>query len=228
MLLDAIGKMLPAMMAIVLTPIQVIAVVLVLGGRNGRAGGPAFLIGWLAALSVLTWLAYLLVDLVGDGTPSSSAVVHWLQLVLGLLLLWAALRLWRTRPKEGEDVTPPAMLASIGDSSTPRALMWGVLICVSNPKIVALVLAGMSSLAYLPLTPPQATVAGGMFVLLASLPVIILVVAHAFGGEAMSGRFDSLKAFLLRHSNVIVMVVLAILGVHVFGNGISGLAVRFF
>ena len=45
MLADAIGKMLPAIMAIALTPIQIVAVIVVLGGKQGRAGGFAFLAG---------------------------------------------------------------------------------------------------------------------------------------------------------------------------------------
>ena len=55
MLTEAIGEMLPAIMAIALTPLQLVGVVLVLGGPNGRAGGPSFLIGWLAALGAVTW-----------------------------------------------------------------------------------------------------------------------------------------------------------------------------
>ena len=47
MLLDVIGDLLPA--AVALSPIPIVAVVLVLGSPGARTAGPAFALGWVAA-----------------------------------------------------------------------------------------------------------------------------------------------------------------------------------
>lgn len=221
MLADAIGKMLPVIMAIALTPIQIVAVIMILGGPNARASGPAFLVGWLAALSAVTAVAILLVEQLDDS--NRTPLVHWLQIALGILLLWVALRLWQKRPRDDAEPAPPKWLSSIGDARPGRACFLGAALCAGNPKIVALVLAGMSSLAYLSLSPSEVIAVAIAFILLGSSPVIALVLAHAVGGDSTEGSIEALKTFMLRNNNVILMVVFALLGTSVIGNGISGL-----
>jgi hypothetical protein len=125
MLAYAIGDMLPVMTAIALTPLQIMGMVLVLGGPNARAGGPALLIGWLAALASVTVVAIFIVEKASEGGRASSPFVPWLQLALGLLLFWAALRLWKTRPKDDTEPKTPKWLASFGEAGPARALALG-------------------------------------------------------------------------------------------------------
>jgi|GEM_PF-2709317 len=223
MLADAIGKMLPAIMAIALTPIQIVAVVVVLGGPQGRAGGFAFLTGWLAALGALVTVAILLVDKLGESGRTPTPLLHWLQLAAGLLLLVMAIRLWRKRKKNGEVPTTPKWLASLAEARPVRAFVAGASTAAANPKIIALVLTSVTSIAYLPLSAWQIAVVAILFVLLGSTPLITLVVSHATGGLATASRIRALKGFMLRHNDVILTVVLAMLGVNILGNGILGL-----
>lgn len=223
MLADAIGKMLPAIMAIALTPIQIVAVVVVLGGPQGRAGGFAFLTGWLAALGALVTVAILLVDKLGESGRTPTPLLHWLQLAAGLLLLVMAIRLWRKRKKNGEVPTTPKWLASLAEARPVRAFVAGASPAAANPKIIALVLTSVTSIAYLPLSAWQIAVVAILFVLLGSTPLITLVVSHATGGLATASRIRALKGFMLRHNDVILTVVLAMLGVNILGNGILGL-----
>ncbi len=223
MLAQAIGDMLPVILAIALTPLQIIGMVLVLGGPNARAAGPALLAGWLVALAAVTAVAIILIEMASEGGRSASPFIPWLRIALGLLLFWAALRLWTTRPRGDEEPPTPKWLASFGEAAPARAFMLGGMLCVANPKIIALVLAGMTSLGYLPLTSGQIATVAVLFVLLGSAPVIALAIAHAAGGDGMAARLQTLKTFLLRNNNVILMVVFAILGVSVFGKGLAGL-----
>jgi len=223
MLAYAIGDMLPVMTAIALTPLQIIGMVLVLGGPNARAGGPALLIGWLAALASVTVVAIFIVEKASEGGRASSPFVPWLQVALGLLLFWAALRLWKARPRDDAEPKTPKWLASFGEAGPARALALGATMCLANPKIIALVLAGMTSLGYLPLSTCQLVTIAIVFVLISSSPVIALAIAHAVGGDATRARIQGLKTFMLRNNNVIVMVVFAVLGVSILGKGIAGL-----
>lgn len=223
MMADAIGDMLPVMTAIALTPLQIIGMVLILGGPNARAGGPALLTGWLAALAAVTAVAIFIVETASEGGRASSPFIPFLQLALGLLLFWAALRMWKARPKGDAEPVMPKWLASVGAAGPARALAIGAAMCLANPKIVALVLAGMTSLGYLPLSTGQIVAVAAVFVLISSSPVIALAVAHAVGGDATRARIQDLKIFMLRNNNLIMMVVFAVLGMSVFGKGIAGL-----
>lgn len=223
MLADAIGKMLPATMAIALTPIQIVAVIVVLGGPRGRAGGFAFLAGWLVALGALVTAAILLVDKLGESGPTPTPLLHWLQLAAGLLLLVMAMRLWRKRKRNGEESATPKWLASLGETRPVRAFVAGASTAAANPKIIALVLSAATSIAYMALSAGQIAAVAILLVLLGSTPLITLVVAHATSGRATAARIHELKGFVLRHNDVILAAVLAMLGVSVLGNGISGL-----
>ena len=223
MLADAIGGMLPAIMAIALTPIQLVGIVIVLGGPRGRAAGPAFLMGWLAALAIVTVAAVLLIEKLGEGGRAGTPLVHWLQIAVGVVALSMALRLWWTRPQDDAEPATPKWLASLGQAGPMRAFAVGASMVAANPKILALVLAAMTSLAYLTLSFRQVTAVTIIFVLLASSPVIALVVAHAVGGPGTASRIEGIKRFMIRNNSVILMVVFAMLGMSVLGNGVSGL-----
>ena len=223
MLAYAIGDMLPVAVAIALTPLQIIGMVLVLGGPNARAAGPSLIFGWLAALASVTAVAIFLVEKASEGGRASSPFVPWLQLALGLLLFWAALRLWKTRPRDDAEPKMPKWLASFGEAGPAHALVLGATLCLANPKTIALVLAGMTSLAYLPLSAGQLAAAATVFVLISSSPVIALAIAHAVGGAATRARIEGLKGFMLSNNDMILMVVFAVLGVSILGKGIAGL-----
>ena len=50
MLGEAIGDLLPAAVGVALSPIPIVAVILMLGTPRARANGPAFAAGWVAGL----------------------------------------------------------------------------------------------------------------------------------------------------------------------------------
>jgi Sap, sulfolipid-1-addressing protein len=90
---EAIGQLLPFAVGVAVSPMPIVAVVLMLVTRRARTNGPAFLVGWIAGIAIL---GAILLAIAGpasasdDGRP--AAWVDWLKLVLGLLLLLVAAR----------------------------------------------------------------------------------------------------------------------------------------
>jgi hypothetical protein len=80
---EAIGEILPLAVGVAISPIPVIAVILMLFSDRARSKGLAFLLGWIAGiaggLGVLIAIASTR-DLSTDGTPSDT--VSWVKLVL--------------------------------------------------------------------------------------------------------------------------------------------------
>jgi len=105
---EAIGQSLPLAVGVALSPVPIIAVVLMLTTERARSNGPAFVLGWLLGLGVV---GAIVLAVAGPGGASEAgqpaAWVSWLKLVLGVLLLLVAARQFRGRPHEGEEAALP-------------------------------------------------------------------------------------------------------------------------
>ena len=103
MLGQAIGDLLPLALGIAISPIPIIAVILMLFSQRARANSSMFLLGWI--VGVLGGTIVLLIiantqDLSqSNGQPDDS--VSTIKLVLGLLLILLAHRQWRESPEGG-------------------------------------------------------------------------------------------------------------------------------
>jgi hypothetical protein len=120
---------------VAISPVPIIAVILMLFSARARTNGPAFLAGWIVGLAVVGAVVLALSDsgdLSGDSGPSTAAGV--VQLILGAPLLLVSLRQWRSRPAPGEEAEMPKWPASV-DSLTPvKAASFGLLLSGVNPR----------------------------------------------------------------------------------------------
>src|SRR5437763_11820970 len=110
---SAIGSILPQAIGVAISPVPVIAVILMLFSQRARSNGLAFLVGWVLALAVVGSVVLALASLgkvSTGGTPSTLAYV--LKLLLGLFFLVLAIRQWRGRPKAGEEPKVPKWMAA--------------------------------------------------------------------------------------------------------------------
>src|SRR5215472_3493380 len=106
---QAIGQALPFGVGVALSPVPIIAVVLMLATPKGRTNGPAFLMGWVVGLAGLGTIVLLISS--GASASSEGSPATWvsiLKIVLGVLLVLLAIKQWRGRPR-GD--TPPELPA---------------------------------------------------------------------------------------------------------------------
>ncbi|MFF5934505.1 GAP family protein [Streptomyces sp. NPDC012508] len=138
MLLQAIGALLPAALAVARSPFPLIAVVLILTGRHGRRNGTLFALGWVAGLAVVATVVVVLFGAADDPDSTSSSVADWGRVVAGAALIVVGVRKWRLRPRPGDVVEEPRWMARL-DGVTPwRSLRLGALLAGANPKNVVL------------------------------------------------------------------------------------------
>jgi hypothetical protein len=105
---EAIGAVLPLAIGVAISPITIIAVILMLFSARARQNGPAFLAGWVGALTVVGAIVLVLAEAGRVGSDgSSSNLAALLKALLGVLFLLLAIRQWRTRPAEGEQAPMP-------------------------------------------------------------------------------------------------------------------------
>jgi hypothetical protein len=120
---------------IVLSPIPIVAVVLMLTTARARSNGLAFVAGWLLGLAVVG--AVVLGIAGGAGSYSSGEPATWvsrLKIALGVLFLAMAVRQFQSRPAPGQEAPLPKWMARIDQFKAPMALGLGVLLTAFNPK----------------------------------------------------------------------------------------------
>ncbi len=110
---QTIGDILPLAVGVAVSPIPIIAVILMLFSGRARTNSLSFLLGWIVGIVVVctffVWLAGTQ-DLSTGGQPSTLS--SWIKVALGVLLLLAGLKEWRSRPEPGADVKMPRLDAA--------------------------------------------------------------------------------------------------------------------
>jgi Kef-type K+ transport system membrane component KefB len=103
---QAIGGSLALAVGIALSPIPIIAVVLMLTSEKARVNGPVFVLGWLVGLGVVGAIVLAVAGPAGASKSGSPATwVSWVKVVLGVLLLLVAVRQFRPAPAAAEKRT---------------------------------------------------------------------------------------------------------------------------
>jgi threonine/homoserine/homoserine lactone efflux protein len=222
---EAIGEILPLAIGVAISPVPIIAIVLMLGTPRARATGTAFALGWIAGLALVGTI--MLVIATGNAATSAGEPDTWvgvLKLVFGALFLLLAVMQWRRRPAAGEEAAMPKWMRAIDGFRAGKALLAGVALSGLNPKNLALTIAAATTIAQTGISTGQEAGAMVIFVVLGSLTILApLVIYFALGARA-ARILDGLKAWMAAHTAAIMAVLLLVLGVKLIGDGISELS----
>ncbi len=220
MIAQAIGDLLPSAVGVAVSPVPIIAIVLMLGTPRARATGTAFALGWIGGLTS----AVVIVTLISGGGSSdggSSTAVGWVKLVLGVLCVAGAAKTWKGRPGPGEAAEMPAWMAGLDAIATGKAAVLGAALAGANPKNLALSVAAAASVGQASLSGGETTLALAVFVLLASVSVAGPVAFYLLAPQRAAAPLNSLKDAMADHNDVIMVVVLLVLGAKLVGNGLG-------
>ena len=222
MLDDAIGGLLPAAVAVALSPIPIVAVVVVLGAPRAGTAGPAFALGWIAGLLAVSVVVVLLVGSASD-PDSDDPGVNWLKLGIGIVFLLMAAKQWTKRPRPGKEPEVPGWMATIDSATPPRAALLGMALSGANPKNLALTLTAAASIAEAGLDTTDTAIAVAVFTALGSITVAGSVLFYLLAGDRAARPLAAVKQFMADNNAVIMMVVLLLLGAKLLGDGLAGL-----
>jgi threonine/homoserine/homoserine lactone efflux protein len=220
---DVLGNILAFAVGIAISPVPIIAVILMLFSARARINGPAFLVGWIVGVSVVTVVALLLTDASDAATDDdASSTVSGIKLVLGLLLVALAFREWRHRPHPGEEVPMPKWMSAI-DAFTPvKALGTGVLLSAVNPKNLVLATGGGATIGQANgLSDSETILLVIVFVLIASATIGGAVLVYLVGGQRAKTMLDGWKVWLGHNNAAVMAVLLLVMGVVLAGKGLD-------
>jgi threonine/homoserine/homoserine lactone efflux protein len=221
---QAIGQILPLALVVALSPVPIIAIVLMLATPRARANGVAFLIGWLAGLTIVGVIVLLVsgaIDPSDDDGPATWVSV--LVLGLGLALVALAFKQWRGRPRGDGEAPMPKWMTTIDSFKPLKALGLGVLLSSVNPKNLMLTVAASAAIAGTGIDAGQEAIALAIFILIGTLGVGVPVVMYLVLGERSRNLLDGVKSWMAANNTVIMAVITLVIGVKLVGDGIAGL-----
>jgi hypothetical protein len=220
----AIGGSLPLALGVAISPIPIIAVVLLLTTRQARVNGTVFIIGWLAGLAIIGAIA---LSIAGPADASSSGApatwVSWLKVVIGVALILVAALQFRGRPRNGAQVELPKWIGRIDEIKPLAAAGLGVVMGGFNPKNLLLAAAAAAAIAQTGISGAEQAIAYAVFALVGTLGVGTPVGIYLAMGARSEKPLSELKDWMARNNAVIMAVICLLIGVKLIGDAIGGL-----
>ena len=221
----AIGGSLPLAVGIALSPIPIIAVVLMLTSHRAKINGPAFVAGWLLGLGIVGAIVLSLAGPAGASKSGSPAAwVSWIKIVLGVLLLLVAARQFRSRPHGDEQPQMPKWMTTIDKTPPVAAVGLAAVMSGANPKNLLLAVAGAAAIAGTGISGGEQAIAYLIFALIATLGVGIPVGIYFAMGTRSEALLAGLKDWMSAHNAVIMSVLCLVIAAKLIGDAITGLA----
>lgn len=223
---DAIGQMLASAVGIAISPLPLIAVVLMLATPKGRTNGIAFTAGWVVSLAVVVTV----VVLAGSGADASggddgpAAWTLWLKLALGVLFLLLGAKQWKDRPRDGHEAEQPGWMTAIDRFTPGRAAGLATALAVANPKNLVLAVGGAVSVAGSGASAGGKITASALMVVIGSLCTLAPLAVYLLGGTKSAEVLTGWKSWMGRYNPAIMTTLLVVLGTKYVGDAISGLS----
>ncbi len=217
-----IGDILPLALGVAISPMPVIAAILMLLSPKARTTGVGFMVGWIAGIVIAVTAFTLLSSLLpAEDSDASKPIQGTIKLVLGVLLLLLAVKQWRGRPSG--DVAPqlPKWMSAIDTLTPVKGLGLGVLLSALNPKNLILAAGAGVVIGSGGLSTGQTVVVIVIFTAIASCTVAVPVIAYLVAADRMAQPLESLRTWLVRENATVMAVLLLVIGVVMIGKGIG-------
>ncbi|HEY6627453.1 MAG TPA: GAP family protein [Acidimicrobiia bacterium] len=217
-----IGEVLGEAVGVAISPIPIIAVVLMLASARGKSNSLAFLVGWLVGLGLVGVVVLAVADPAGASTDSGPATwVGWLFLVLGAFAVLAGIRMFNKRPRGDDEPPMPKWMAAMDQFTTLKSLGTGFLLAALNPKNLTLTLAASAAIASAGLSSSDEYITLALFVLVGTLGLAIPIGIYFFGGDKAAGTLADLRHWLAINNAAIMSVLFVVIGAKIFGGGLG-------
>jgi threonine/homoserine/homoserine lactone efflux protein len=144
-----IGELLPLAVGVAVSPIPIIATILMLLAPHARAASAGFAAGWLVGIVIVVTVVAVVAasaDLGGTADDPSTGA-SWVKLVIGVLLVLLAGRQWSKRPRGDQPGSMPTWMTAIDSMTVGKAAGLGFLLAAVNPKNLLLCLSAGVTLA---------------------------------------------------------------------------------
>jgi threonine/homoserine/homoserine lactone efflux protein len=219
---SVIGDILPLALGIAISPIPIIAAILMLLSPKAKGTSVGFMLGWVLGIVIAVVAFTVLSSVIPEQDPDASKpIAGTIKILLGAGLLFLAFRQWRSRPKAGEEAALPKWMAAIDTITAGRGFGLGFLLAAVNPKNLLMAIGAGVIIGTGGLTVGETTLVIVIFVLIAASSVAVPVIAYLLASKRMAGPLESLRGWLVRNNATVMAVLLLVIGAVMIGKGIG-------
>ena len=219
---SAVGESITFAVGVAISPLPIVAVLLMLLSQRSGANSVSLAIGWIVGVAVV--LAATVAVALAVGVTAHGQVDHGtstVRLVLGAALVLMGLRRLRAE-RQHPNPSPPRWLTTVEQAGPGRAAELGVALAAVNPKNLVLIIGGGLAIAEASASTGARIGAGAIFVALASVTVVLPVVVYAVAKSKAVPILAAWRDWLESHAQATVAVVLVVLGALLVGKGLGG------
>lgn len=225
-----LGPTLPMAMGLALSPVAATTALVLLPAPRGRIKTLLFLAGWYAVLFAVMALAMVFTDAADEDDPTGTAEgIDILHLVFGILFFLLAIAAWIKRPaRDREDGVPlegeeakPGMMARLDGLGIWACFGVGVAEAVLIIKNIPLGVSAGATLGRADLSTAGGLGTVAILTAVASLSILIPLVAVLIGGSRATGSLRQARAWIEAHMTAITLVVLIVFGTIFLGEGLN-------
>lgn len=221
-MLIVLADLLTIAVAVAISPLAIVAVILMATAGKGRSNGTAFVLGCYVFMIVFIGGLVLAGRAMGaeDRHSVPRLLVDGVEILLGLALLYMAVRQWRQR----NSTHTPAWMDRLDGLTIWQAFIVGVLLAGPlSPKDLPLLIAAGGRISQTDLPVGEVVAVILIFAAIAitaiAIPWVVSVVAPGKAVATLSGP----RTWLVQNHAVIVTVLFVILGFKLIGSGAADL-----
>ena len=218
-----LGALLPLAIAVTISPIPIVAEILLLFTGRPVANAGAYLFGFVLGVAVVLGVLVVVANAANLSKSGTTDGAGTLQIVLGAALLVAAVRRFRSRPAPGEVAPVPKWMTGIAGFTPGKSLGIGAAIGALNPKNIAVGVAGAVVISSAHLSTGRSVVAGAVYVVIAVLGVAAPLVVTVALGDRSKGILEAWRSWLEQNNATVLAVLFLVFAVVLIGRGVGGI-----
>jgi threonine/homoserine/homoserine lactone efflux protein len=203
-------------LAVTLDPLPLTAFLIVLPSKRGTVKGAAFVFGWLVSLGAVVTITVLAT---GNNPPkpatAPSLAALAVKIVLGVVLVWIAVRHIRARNKPKPPKKPPKWQEHV-DNMSP----WFAMLLAPTLQPWVLIGAGAATVVQAKLSSWESFLALFLYCVLASSSYLTMELYAVFRPAQSKALMDRIRTWINDHTDQVIIVGSLVIGLWLIGNSI--------
>jgi len=223
---QAIGEVLAFGIGVALSPLAIVAVVVMLVAQDRARSAWAFAGAWALSLTLVSTLVLLLAD--GADASADGAPATWVsvvKIVVGVLLVVLAVRQWLGRDGGEAEPEAPGWMRQLDTVTVAKAAGLAVLFVAVKPKNLLLTIGVGVAVAQVGASPAGQASAVGVFVVLGSSGLGIPLAIHVLMPNRGKGVLVGLREWLVRENATIIAVLCLVVAAKLLGDALISLTI---
>jgi threonine/homoserine/homoserine lactone efflux protein len=216
----------PLAVAVALSPVPVIATLLMLLARRSTDTGLGFLLGWTFGIAGVTTVFALAASTSRAEARSDTSPVatDWILLSLGLLLLLLGIRGWLRRARSPAVTTRPRWMDALDSLSRVRAAGLGVVLSALNPKNLTICAVAGAMIGGTSGKTVEQVAAIVVFTIIGTSTVALPVLSYLVARDRLRPSLDGLREWLEQNSRAVVSALFVAIGLVLLAQALISVA----